>query len=143
MEVKKAYEPCMVTGFIRLNGTTIGCVANRTEVYEDGEREEEFEAVLSGKGCDKATDFINFCDAFITFLYLPLVNVKGYKAKKCSERRIAKAAARLTYACICQNTSVPKVTVVVKEAFGSAYRPWAASPLARMWFTHGRTLSSA
>ena len=38
MEVKKAYEPCMVTGFIRLNGTTIGCVANRTEVYEDGEK---------------------------------------------------------------------------------------------------------
>ena len=118
MEVKKAYEPCMVTGFIRLNGTTIGCVANRTEVYEDGEKKEEFEAVLSGKGCDKATDFINFCDAF-NIPVLTLVNVKGYKAKKCSERRIAKAAARLTYAYA--NASVPKVTVVVKEAFGSAY----------------------
>ena len=117
-EVKKAYEPCMVTGFIRLNGTTIGCVANRTEVYEDGEKKEEFEAVLSGKGCDKATDFINFCDAF-NIPVLTLVNVKGYKAKKCSERRIAKAAARLTYAYA--NASVPKVTVVVKEAFGSAY----------------------
>ena len=37
----------------------------------------------------------------------------------CSERRIAKAAARLTYAYA--NASVPKVTVIVKEAFGSAY----------------------
>lgn len=118
MEVKKAYEPSMVTGFIRLNGTTVGCVANRTEVYDNGEKKEEFEAVLSGKGCDKATDFINFCDAF-NIPVLTLVNVKGYKAKICSERRMAKAAARLTYAYA--NASVPKVTVVVKDAFGSAY----------------------
>ena len=40
------------------------------------------------------------------------------KAKLCSERRIAKAAARLTYAYA--NATVPKVTVVVKEALGSA-----------------------
>lgn len=118
MEVKKNYEPSMVTGFIRLNGTTIGCVANRTEIYENGEKKETFEPVLSGKGCDKATDFIHFCDAF-NIPVLTLVNVKGYKAKMCSERRIAKAAARLTYAYA--NASVPKVTVIVKEAFGSAY----------------------
>ena len=118
MEAKKDYEPSMVTGFIRLNGTTIGCVANRTEIYENGEKKETFEPALSGKGCDKAADFINFCDAF-NIPVLTLVNVKGYKAKMCSERRIAKAAARLTYAYA--NASVPKVTVIVKEAFGSAY----------------------
>lgn len=118
MEMKKDYEPSMVTGFIRLNGTTVGCVANRTELYVDGEKKDEFEAVLSGKGCDKATEFINFCDAF-NIPVLTLVNVKGYKAKKCSERRMAKAAARLTYAYA--NATVPKVTVVIKEAFGSAY----------------------
>ena len=117
MEVKKNYEPSMVTGFIRLNGNTVGCVANRTELYADGEKAETFEAVLSGKGCDKAADFINFCDAF-SIPVLTLVNVKGYKAKLCSERRIAKAAARLTYAYA--NATVPKVTVVVKEALGSA-----------------------
>ncbi len=108
----------MVTGFIRLNGTTVGCVANRTQLYEDGEKKEEFEAVLSGKGCDKAAEFINFCDAF-SIPVLTLVNVKGYKAKKCSERRMAKAAARLTYAYA--NATVPKVTVIIREAFGSAY----------------------
>ena len=108
----------MVTGFIRLNGNTVGCVANRTELYEDGEKKETFDAVLSGKGCDKAVDFINFCDAF-SIPVLTLVNVKGYKAVMCSERRMAKAAARLTYAYA--NATVPKVTVIVGQALGSAY----------------------
>ncbi|MBS5283005.1 MAG: carboxyl transferase [Clostridiales bacterium] len=118
MEVKKAHEPSMVTGFIRLNGNTVGCVANRTELYEDGEKKETFDAVLSDKGCDKAVDFINFCDAF-SIPVLTLVNVKGYKAVMCSERRMAKAAARLTYAYA--NATVPKVTVIVGQALGSAY----------------------
>ncbi|MDO4296547.1 MAG: carboxyl transferase domain-containing protein, partial [bacterium] len=119
METKKAFEPSMVTGFIRLNGTTIGCVANRTEVYdENGEKKASYDAVLSAKGCDKAAEFVNFCDAFNIPL-LTLVNVEGYKACKCSEKKIAKAAARLTYAFA--NATVPKVTVVTGRAYGSAY----------------------
>ena len=113
MEVKKNYDPSMVTGFIRLNGTTVGCVANRSEVYENGEKTAEYEPVLSAKGCDKAADFINFCDSF-NIPVLSLVNVKGYKASKCTEKLIAKAAGRLTYAYA--NASVPKVTVIVKDA---------------------------
>ena len=98
MEVKKDYDPSMVTGFIRLNGMTVGCVANRTEVYgENGVKEGEYDAVLSYRGCEKAEKFVSFCDAFNIPL-LTLVNVKGYKASKCTERRIAKAAGRLTYA---------------------------------------------
>lgn len=119
MEVKKEYDPSMVTGFIRLNGSTVGCVANRTEIYnEENEKTEEFEAVLSARGCEKAADFVNFCDAFNIPL-LTLVNVKGYKQCKCTEKKIAKAAGRLTYAFA--NADVPKVTVVVGDAFGSAY----------------------
>ena len=118
IEVKKNYDPSMVTGFIRLNGTTVGCVANRSEVYENGEKTAEYEPVLSAKGCDKAADFINFCDSF-NIPVLSLVNVKGYKASKCTEKLIAKAAGRLTYAYA--NASVPKVTVIVKDALGSAY----------------------
>ena len=118
MEVKKNYDPSMVTGFIRLNGTTVGCVANRSEVYENGEKTAEYEPVLSAKGCDKAADFINLCDSF-NIPVLSLVNVKGYKASKCTEKLIAKAAGRLTYAYA--NASVPKVTVIVKDALGSAY----------------------
>ena len=47
MEIKKAYEPSMVTALIRINGVTVGCVANRTELYEDGNKTEDFESVLA------------------------------------------------------------------------------------------------
>ena len=118
IEVKKDYEPSMVTAFIRLNGVTVGCVANRTEISGEDGKKENLSAELSGKGCEKAADFITFCDAF-NIPVLTLVNVKGYRADICSEKVIARAAGRLTYAYA--NASVPKVTVVTKEALGSAY----------------------
>lgn len=119
LEIKKTYAPSMVTGFIRLNGTTVGCVANRTEMYgNDGLRTAEFEPVLTADGCDKAEKFVSFCDAFNIPL-LTLVNVKGYEASKSTERRIAKSAGRLTYAFA--NASVPKVTVIAGAAYGTAY----------------------
>ncbi|MDE6221724.1 MAG: carboxyl transferase, partial [Lachnospiraceae bacterium] len=118
-EVKENYAKDMVTGFIRLNGTTVGCVANRTEVYSpEGEVTDKYDAVLSAKGCEKAADFINFCDAF-DIPVLSLTNVKGYEATMCSEKRIAKAVAKLTYAFA--NATVPKVNVVIGKALGSAY----------------------
>lgn len=118
MELKKDYAPNMVTAFIRLNGSTIGCVANRRESYEDGEKTAEFETGLTAQGCEKAADFVNFCNAF-NIPVLTLVNVNGYKACKCTEKKIAKAAAGLTHAFA--NADVPKVTVIVGEAYGSAY----------------------
>ena len=117
-ETKADYAKEMVTGFIKLNGATVGAVANRTEVYADGAVAEKFDAVLTANGCDKAADFINFCDAF-QIPVLSLTNVKGFKATKCSEKRIAKAVARLTYAFA--NATVPKVNVVIGKALGSAY----------------------
>ncbi len=119
LEVKKGFAPSMVTGFIRLNGATVGCVANRTQVYgENGKKEAEYEPVLTANGCEKAEKFVSFCDAF-NIPILTLVNVKGYKGSKSTEKRIAKAAGRLTYAFA--NASVPKVTVVTGEAYGTAY----------------------
>lgn len=118
-EVKAGYARDMVTAFIRLNGVTIGCVANRSEVYgEEGTVTDKFDPVLTPAGCDKAADFVNFCDAF-NIPVLSLTNVKGFKADKCSEKKIAKAAAKLTYAFA--NATVPKVNVVIGQAFGSAY----------------------
>lgn len=118
-ETKRNYAKDMVTGFIKLNGATVGAVANRTEVYdEEGNVTEKFDAVLSAKGCDKAADFINFCDAF-EIPILTLTNVKGYASSECEEKKIAKAAARLTYAFA--NATVPKVNVITKKAYGSAY----------------------
>ncbi len=126
MELKAMYAPEMVTGFIRLNGNTVGCVANRTEVYTEGEKTASYESVLTAKGCEKAADFVSFCDAFEIPL-LTLVNVEGYKADKHTERKIAKAAARLTYAFA--QASVPKVTIVAGQAFGTAQLTMASKSI--------------
>ena len=118
-ELKENYAKEMVTGFIKLNGTTVGCVANRTEVYDaEGKVSEKFDAVLTAAGCEKAADFISFCDAF-EIPVLSLTNVKGYEATVASEKTIAKAVAKLTYAFA--NASVPKVNVIIGKALGSAY----------------------
>lgn len=119
LEVKKDYAKDMVTGFIRLNGATVGVVANRTELYdEEGNTAETFDCALSAKGALKAAEFVNFCDAF-EIPVLSVTNVEGFKASKCTEKRIAKAAAKLTYAFA--NATVPKVNVITGKAFGSAY----------------------
>ncbi len=127
MEMKKDYAPSMVTGFIRLNGSTVGCVANRSAVYgEDGEKAAEYAPVLGAKGCRKAAEFVNFCDAFNIPL-LTLVNVTGYKADKCNEKTLAQSAAKLTYAFA--NASVPKVTVIIGQAYGTAYLTMASKSI--------------
>ena len=64
-----------------------------------------------------------FCDAF-HIPVLTLVNVKGYQAVKCTEKKIAKAAAKLTYAYA--NATVPKVTVITGKAYGTAYLTMAS-----------------
>ena len=118
LEVKKNFAKEMFTGFIRLNGNTVGVIANRRTLFDEkGETLQEFDNVLSHQGSDKAAEFIDFCDAFNIPL-LTLVDVKGYKATKCTEKRIPKAGARLTYAFA--NATVPKVTLIVGDAIGSA-----------------------
>ena len=118
LEVKKNFAKDMFTGFIRLNGNTVGVVANRRALFDEkGETLQEFDNVLSHQGADKAAEFINFCDAFNIPL-LTLVDVKGYRATKCTEKRIPKAGARLTYAYA--NATVPKVSLIVGDAIGSA-----------------------
>ncbi|MBQ4177585.1 MAG: carboxyl transferase [Lachnospiraceae bacterium] len=118
-EVKAAAAKEMVTGFIKLNGTTVGAVANRTEVYNaEGEKEADFQPQLSAKGCEKAAKFVEFCDAF-DIPVLTLTNATGFRADKHNEFRIAKAAAKLTAALA--EATVPKVNVIVGKAFGSAY----------------------
>lgn len=117
-EVKKNYGKEMVVGFLKLDGVTVGAVANRSEICdEEGKVAEKLDAVLSREGCEKAADFVNFCDAF-DIPVLTLTNVKGYKATMCSEKGIAKAAAKLTYAFA--NATVPKVNVIIGKALGTA-----------------------
>ena len=118
-EVKKEYAKDMVTGFIKLNGMTVGAVANRSKVYnEEAEVVAEFDGSLSADGAEKAAEFVEFCDAF-NIPVLTLTNVAGFAASEYDEKRLAKAAAKLTYAFV--NATVPKVNVVIGKAFGSAY----------------------
>ena len=118
-EVKSGYAKNMVTGFLRLDGVTVGAVANRSEICdEEGKVAEKRDAVLTAEGCEKAAEFVNFCDAF-GIPVLTLTNVKGYEATLASEKTIAKAAAKLTYAFA--NATVPKVNVVIGKALGTAY----------------------
>jgi acetyl-CoA carboxylase carboxyltransferase component len=109
LELKKDYAKDMVIGFARLNGVTVGCVGNQYA---------ESEGILSTKGANKAADFVNFCDAF-QIPVITAVNVTGFAATVHEEKTIAKAAAKLTYAFT--NATVPKVTLVVGDAFGTAY----------------------
>lgn len=118
-EVKSGYAKNMVTGFLRLDGVTVGAVANRSEICdEEGKVAEKLDAVLTAEGSEKAAEFVNFCDAF-GIPVLTLTNVKGYEATLASEKTIAKAAAKLTYAFA--NATVPKVNVVIGKALGTAY----------------------
>ena len=117
-ETKKEYAKDMATGCIRLNGMTIGAVATRSKVYDAEGNAESFDTVLTVDGCKKATDFINFCDAF-SIPVLTLTNVTGFEATKESEKDMAKSVAKLTYAFA--NATVPKVNVIIGQAYGSAY----------------------
>ncbi len=108
-EVNRSFAKEMIVGFIRLNGATIGCVANQVEDACD---------MITAKGAYLAADFVRFCDAF-DIPVLTLVNTKGFVATIDNERSIADAAAKLTYAFA--NATVPKATLIMGDAFGTAY----------------------
>ncbi len=119
-EVKKEFAKNMVTGFIKLDGATIGVVANRTALIgEDGKTAEKFDPVLTVNGMRKAFTFVNFCDSF-NIPVLTLTNAEGF-CNCCldGEKRMATAAAKLTSAFA--NATVPKVNLITGKAIGSAY----------------------
>ncbi len=114
-----AFGKDIVTGFLRLNGNTVGAVANRSASYnDDGETAEEYGTTISAKGADKAASFVKFCDAF-GLPVLTLTNTTGFTATICNEKRIAGAAGRMIAAFA--EATVPKVNVVIGKAYGNAY----------------------
>ncbi|MCR5671558.1 MAG: carboxyl transferase [Butyrivibrio sp.] len=118
-ETKRDYAKEMVTGFIKLNGSTVGLVGNRCATFdENGKEADKFEDKLTAHGCNKAAEFVNFCDAF-DIPVLTLTNATGFASSTCDEKNVAKAAGRLVYALA--NATIPKVNVVTGKAFGSAY----------------------
>lgn len=109
-EAASEYSKNMVVGFAKLNGMTVGVVANNST---------EHNGDICISSAKKASKFINFCDSF-NIPVVTFVDCGGFSACKCQENNgLADAAATLlaTYASV----TVPKVTVVVRKAYGSAY----------------------
>jgi acetyl-CoA carboxylase carboxyltransferase component len=118
-ETKADYAKNMVTGFIKLNGMTVGAVANCSEVYDaEGNKVETFDKALTAKGCNKAAEFVQYCDAY-AIPVLSITNIAGFKNSMCSEKNLAKALARMTYAF--SNATCVKVSLITGEAYGSPY----------------------
>lgn len=118
-ETKKDYARNMVTGFVKFNGMTVGAIANRSKVYDnEGTLAEELDLALTARGCNKAAEFVQFCDAF-SIPVLTLTNVDGFHASMCSEKNLAKALARMANAFA--NATVGKVNLITGKAYGSSY----------------------
>ena len=109
-ELQAEFAANIVTGYIRLNGKTIGVVANQPLVLA---------GTLDINASIKAARFVRFCDAFNIPL-LTLVDVPGFLPGVDQEYGgIIRNGAKLLYA-YCEAT-VPKVTVITRKAYGGAY----------------------
>lgn len=109
-EVKKDFAKNILTSFIRLDGKTVGVVANQPR-EEDGQ--------LDIAAAKKAARFIGICDSF-NIPILTLVDSPGFVASKEEEYAGAMSNASKMVAAYSQAT-VAKVSLVVRRAYGSAY----------------------
>ena len=110
LEVQKNWARNIMIGFARLDGNSIGIVANNPSVLA---------GVLDIDSCDKAARFVRFCDCFNIPL-VAFVDVPGFLPGTSQEwRGIIRHGAKLLYAF--SEASVPKLTVIIRKAYGGAY----------------------
>lgn len=110
LEIQRHYAPNIVTGYARFNGMTVGIVANQPN-YLAG--------VLDINASRKSARFVRFCDAF-NIPILTLVDVPGFLPGTAQEYGgIIIHGAKLLYAY--GEATVPKVTIVLRKAYGGAY----------------------
>ena len=109
-EVQSSYAQNIITGFIRLNGKSIGVIANQPNVLA---------GCLDINASDKAGRFIRTCDAFNIPL-LNLVDVPGFLPGTNQEfGGIIRHGAKMLYAY--SEATVPKVTLILRKAYGGSY----------------------
>ena len=109
-EVQPSYASNIITAFGRLNGRSVGIIANQPKVMA---------GCLDINASDKASRFIRFCDAFniplITFTDTP-----GYLPGVSQEHGgVIRHGAKLLYAY--SEANVPKLTLITRKAYGGAY----------------------
>ncbi len=110
MQVHERYAQNIVVGFARVDGKSVGIIANQPK-YLAG--------VLDVNASDKAARFIRFCDAFGISL-LTLVDTPGYLPGVAQEHAgVIRHGAKLLYAY--SEATVPKITVIMRKAYGGAY----------------------
>ena len=110
MEVQDLFAQNIVIGFARINGETVGVVANQPLVLA---------GVLDIDSSDKAARFIRFCDSFniplVTFVDLP-----GYLPGVDQEHNgVIRHGAKILYAY--SEATVPKITLITRKAYGGGY----------------------
>lgn len=109
-EVAELFAPNLVVGFARLNGKTIGIVANQPKVLA---------GVLDINSSAKGARFIRFCDAF-NIPILTLEDVPGFLPGLDQEHSgIIRHGAKLLYAY--SEATVPKITIILRKSYGGAY----------------------
>ncbi|OOY12943.1 methylmalonyl-CoA carboxyltransferase [Thioclava marina] len=117
-EIQKDYAGNIITGFIRLEGQTVGVVANQPMVLA---------GCLDIDSSRKAARFVRFCDAF-EIPILTLVDVPGFLPGTSQEYNgVIKHGAKLLFAY--GEATVPKVTVITRKAYGGAYDVMASKHL--------------
>ena len=109
-ELQPAYARNIITGLARIEGSTVGIVANQPMVLA---------GCLDIDSSRKAARFVRFCDCFNIPL-VTLVDVPGFLPGTAQEYGgIIKHGAKLLYAYA--EATVPKVTVITRKAYGGAY----------------------
>lgn len=110
LEVQEHYARNIIVGFGRINGRTVGIVANQPN-YKAG--------VLDIDSSDKSSRFIRFCNAF-NIPIVTLVDVPGFMPGIDQEYGgIIRHGAKMLFAYAA--ATVPKITVIVRKAYGGAY----------------------
>ncbi|MCF8231781.1 MAG: acyl-CoA carboxylase subunit beta [Bacteroidales bacterium] len=110
LEIQELFAPNIVIGFGRLNGDTVGFVANQPMVLA---------GVLDVDSSDKAARFIRYCNAFNIPL-ATLVDLPGYLPGIDQEHAgVIRHGAKILYAY--SEATVPKITVILRKAYGGGY----------------------
>ena len=117
-EIQEDFAKNILCGFLRLEGQTVGVVANQPMVLA---------GCLDSDASRKAARFVRFCDCF-DIPILTLVDVPGFLPGTSQEYGgVIKHGAKLLYAF--GEATVPKVTVITRKAFGGAYCVMASKHL--------------
>ena len=118
MELGREFAGNVITGFIRIEGRTVGVVANQPMVLA---------GCLDIDSARKAARFVRFCDAFEVPI-LTLVDVPGFLPGTAQEYGgVIAHGAKLLFAY--GEATVPKVTVITRKAYGGAYDVMASKHL--------------